>query len=643
MKGGVSSYTLPAKRRWRGPVIAVLGLVLLSMLVPLVFLLGLHNGFHSSSTGYASERQNSSPDTLSFYDQHSTSTKVNYSKDGHLTHIHDLMQRLTPTLPKEFLTDSTKKPAENNHVGSPVPKELQKPTPKINNTKAGVVDIVAHDVTNDSTLGGKATNEVVENMKSVDDSEKSCEVKFGSYCLWRREHKEKMDDTMVKKMKDQLYVARAYYPSIAKIHALDKFSHEMKQNIQEFEKVLSETATDKDLPPQTGKKMQKMEGVITKAKSYHVDCNNVDKKLRQLVDLTEDEASFHRKQSAFLYQLAVQTMPKGLHCLSMRLTVEYFKSPLDMEDSLTQKYIDPDLQHFVIFSKNILASSAVINSTTINAKESSNQVFHVLTDTQNYFAMKLWFFRNTYKEATVQVLNVEDLNLNNNAAKGASSLSLPEEFRVSFRSVDKLARVQVRTEYISVFSHSQYLLPIIFENLKKVIVLGDDVIVQRDLSYLWSIDLNGKVNGAVQFCAVKLGELKTYFGENRFDENSCAWMSGLNIVDLEKWREQDVTGNYKKLVQERVSGEEGSVEGATLRASLLAFQGKIHALDDSVVISGLGHNYGVNLDAIGKAAVLHYNGLMKPWLELGIPRYKVYWRKFVNRDNQILADCNVNP
>ena len=45
--GGGSSYAFPAKRRWRGLVIGVLGLVILSMLVPLVFLLGLHNGFHS--------------------------------------------------------------------------------------------------------------------------------------------------------------------------------------------------------------------------------------------------------------------------------------------------------------------------------------------------------------------------------------------------------------------------------------------------------------------------------------------------------------------------------------------------------------------------------------------------------------------
>ncbi|CAK8579597.1 unnamed protein product [Lathyrus sativus] len=53
--GAVPSYGVPAKRRWRGFVIAVLGLVILSMLVPLVLLLGLHNGFHSS--GYIYEQR----------------------------------------------------------------------------------------------------------------------------------------------------------------------------------------------------------------------------------------------------------------------------------------------------------------------------------------------------------------------------------------------------------------------------------------------------------------------------------------------------------------------------------------------------------------------------------------------------------
>ncbi|KAI8003604.1 putative galacturonosyltransferase 7 [Camellia lanceoleosa] len=87
-------------------------------------------------------------------------------------------------------------------LGLTVPTDVLKPRPKANSTGIGV------------------TVEVTEYMK----------------------------DDMVKKLKDQLYVARAYYPSIAKLPVHDKLSHAMKQNIPEFERVLSETTTDADLP-----------------------------------------------------------------------------------------------------------------------------------------------------------------------------------------------------------------------------------------------------------------------------------------------------------------------------------------------------------------------------------------------------------
>lgn len=77
-----------------------------------------------------------------------------------------------------------------------------------------------------------------------------CEMRFGSYCLWRREHKEDMMDSIVRKLKDRLFVARAYYPSIAKLPVQEKLSREMKQNIQDFERMLSESSTDADLPSQ---------------------------------------------------------------------------------------------------------------------------------------------------------------------------------------------------------------------------------------------------------------------------------------------------------------------------------------------------------------------------------------------------------
>jgi alpha-1,4-galacturonosyltransferase len=173
----------------------------------------------------------------------------------------------------------------------------------------------------------------------------------------------------------------------------------------------------------------------------------------------------------------------------------------------------------------------------------------VLSDGQNYYAMKLWFKMNKYGEAAVQVLNVEHLEMDS-LKDNQLQLSLPEEFRVSFRNNDNPSMGQFRTEYVSIFSHSHYLLPDIFRKLKKVIVLDDDVVIQQDLSALWNLDMGDKVNGAVQFCSVRLGQLKSYLGEKGYSHNSCAWMSGLNIINLVRWREFGITQTYKRLIKE---------------------------------------------------------------------------------------------
>ncbi|CAN6575899.1 unnamed protein product [Malus baccata var. baccata] len=638
MKGGVAGGGYSGKRRWKGLVIGVLGLVFLSMLVPLLFLLGLHNGFHPP--GYVPE-QRSSP-SIGVYGTRIIINASNMSGGVGSKRVDDLVKKFAPTLSKDILKNISHKAishqAKNETKNVSAVHNIEQASAIHSNEQAKGYSVPPHDdpksqpIENNSKAGDSA--QIIDYAKGgVDQSGKSCELKFGSYCLWREQHREDMKDAMVKRLKDQLFVARAYFPSIAKLPSQDKLSREMRQNIQEVERVLSESTTDADLPPQIEKKLQRLQASTAKAKTFHVDCNNVDKKLRQIYDMTEDEANFHMRQSVFLYQLAVQTMPKSHHCLSMRLTVEYFRSPFnDTDSSLTDKYIDRTLQHYVIFSTNVLASSVVINSTVMHAEDSRKLVFHVLTDQENYFAMKLWFFRNTYKEATVEVLNMEQLNLDNRKLY----LSLPLEFFVSY-SID----AQSKTEYLSTFSHSHYLLPEIFQNLEKVVVLDDDVVVQQDLSALWSLNMEGKVNAAVQLCSVKLSLLRSVLGKNSFDKNSCAWMSGLNVVDLVKWRELDLTETYKKFVTE-VMTQEGVNEAAALHASLLTFRDLIYPLDGSWALSGLGHDYNIDVYPIKKAAVLHYNGKMKPWLELGIPKYKRYWKIFLSREDQFLSDCNVN-
>lgn len=77
------------------------------------------------------------------------------------------------------------------------------------------------------------------------------------------------------------------------------------------------------------------------------------------------------RQSAFLYHLAVQTVPKTHHCLILRLTVEYFRNSLtgDLEDRRSIYEVENGkLQHFVVLSTNVLAVSVTINSTVMNLR-----------------------------------------------------------------------------------------------------------------------------------------------------------------------------------------------------------------------------------------------------------------------------------
>jgi alpha-1,4-galacturonosyltransferase len=181
-------------------------------------------------------------------------------------------------------------------------------------------------------------------------------------------------------------------------------------------------------------------------------------------------------------------------------------------------------------------------------QDTESVVFHVLTDAQNFYAMKLWFARNSYRESAVDVINYEHVILENPPEFGTQQLYLPEEFRVLISSLERSTE-KSRMEYLSVFSHSHFFIPEIFRDLKKVIVLDDDVVIQRDLSFLWNLDMGDKVNGAVKFCGLRLGQLRNLLGKAAYDPQSCAWMSGVNVIDLDKWREYNVTENYVQLLR----------------------------------------------------------------------------------------------
>lgn len=88
-----------------------------------------------------------------------------------------------------------------------------------------------------------------------------------------------------------------------------------------------------------------------------------------MLQSADEQVRSLKKQSTFLSQLAAKTIPNGINCLSMRLTIDYYLLPLEKRNFPRRENLEnPDLYHYALFSDNVLAASVVVNSTIMNAK-----------------------------------------------------------------------------------------------------------------------------------------------------------------------------------------------------------------------------------------------------------------------------------
>jgi alpha-1,4-galacturonosyltransferase len=99
-------------------------------------------------------------------------------------------------------------------------------------------------------------------------------------------------------------------------------------------------------------------------------------KLRAMLHSTEEQLQVHKKQTMFLTHLTAKTLPKGLHCLPLRLTTEYYNLNSSEQQFPNQEILDnPLLHHIALFSDNVLAAAVVVNSTVTNSKV--NKICHI--------------------------------------------------------------------------------------------------------------------------------------------------------------------------------------------------------------------------------------------------------------------------
>ncbi|OMP00492.1 Glycosyl transferase, family 8 [Corchorus olitorius] len=492
----------------------------------------------------------------------------------------------------------------------------------------------------------KLENAAIERSKAVDSAV------LGKYNIWRKENENDNPDSTVRLMRDQIIMAKVYI-SIAKMKNKPELQEELQNKLKESQHALGDSASDADLSRSAHEKIKAMGQVLSKAREQLYDCKLVTGKLRAMLQTAEEQVRSLKKQSTFLSQLAAKTIPNAIHCMSMRLTIEYYLLPPEKRRFPRSENLEnPNLYHYALFSDNVLAASVVVNSTIMNAKDPSKHVFHLVTDKLNFGAMNMWFLLNPPGKATIHVENVDEFKWLNSSycpvLRQLETAAMKEYyFKADHPTTSGASNLKYRNpKYLSMLNHLRFYLPQVYPKLDKILFLDDDIVVQKDLTGLWSVDLHGKVNGAVETCGESFHRFDKYLNfsnphiSRNFDPNACGWAYGMNMFDLKEWKKKDITGIYHKwqnMNEDRVLWKLG-----TLPPGLITFYGLTHPLEKSWHVLGLGYNPSIDKREIERAAVIHYNGNMKPWLELAMTKYRSYWTKYIKYDHPYLRNCNLS-
>ncbi|KAL0549995.1 hypothetical protein IC582_014490 [Cucumis melo] len=435
--------------------------------------------------------------------------------------------------------------------------------------------------------------------------------------------------------------------------------------------ILDKTMSKDELQGRLDNIPQTLEDFMAEIKEIKPDAKTFALKLREMVSLMEQRTRTAKIQEYLYRHVASSSIPKQLHCLALRLANEHSTNAaarLQLPSAeLVPALVDNSYYHFVLATDNVLAASVVAKSLVHNALRPQKVVLHIITDRKTYFPMQAWFSLHSLSPAIIEVKALHHFDwFTKGKVPVLEAMEKDQKVRSQFRGGSS-AIVANETEkpniiasklqalspkYNSVMNHIRIHLPELFPSLKKVVFLDDDIVIQTDLSPLWDIDMNGKVNGAVETCRgedkfVMSKRLKNYLNFSHpliaeaFDPNECAWAYGMNIFDLEAWRKTNISLTYHHWLEQNLKSDLSLWQLGTLPPGLIAFHGHVHIIDQFWHMLGLGYQENTSFADAETAGVIHFNGRAKPWLEIAFPQLRPLWTKYISFSDKFIKSCHI--
>ncbi|KAH1197566.1 putative galacturonosyltransferase 15 [Glycine max] len=352
-------------------------------------------------------------------------------------------------------------------------------------------------------------------------------------------------------------------------------------------------------------------------------------KTKAMLSQLERKVQLARQQESVYWHLASHGIPKSLHCLCLKLAEEYSVNAMARSrlppPEFVSRLVDPTFHHLVLLTDNVLAASVVVTSTIESSINPEKLVFHIVTDKKTYAPMHAWFATNSIK-SVVEVRGLHQYDWSEEVNAGVKEMLATNHliWKQYYNKEKDLDYTQENSRYLEALRPSSLSL---MNQLR--IYLPES----------WCGD--GCCPGSKYINYLNFSHPLV---ASNFDGDQCAWLYGMNIIDLETWRRTNITETYHQWLKLNLKSGMTMWNPGVLPPALMTFEGQVHPISSSMLVTDLGYRHQsaeISKEKLEAAAVIHFSGPAKPWLEIGFPEVRSLWSRYVNISNKFIGRCRI--